>query len=72
MSAPLRRPLPWCEPQALLQRLLADLERQHRAGLFSGTVGGYAEPFPYRLRVTWGDHSEDIEVHEVPLVGLME
>jgi para-aminobenzoate synthetase component 1 len=27
MSAPLRRPLPWCEPQALLQRLLADLER---------------------------------------------
>ncbi len=40
---------------------LADLERQHRAGLFSGTVDGYAEPFPYRLRVTWGDYSEDLE-----------
>ncbi|MGB5135596.1 MAG: anthranilate synthase component I family protein [Prochlorococcaceae cyanobacterium] len=27
MSAPLRRPLPWCEPESLLRRLLPNLER---------------------------------------------
>ncbi|MEO1002181.1 MAG: anthranilate synthase component I family protein [Cyanobacteria bacterium J06638_7] len=27
MSAPLRRPLPWCEPEALLLQLLGDLQR---------------------------------------------
>ncbi len=41
--------------------VLTDLERQHPAGLFVGTVGGQRERFPYRLRVAWGEYSEDLE-----------
>ena len=41
--------------------VLAELDLEHRAGLYSATVRGHTEPFPYRLRVTWGDFSEDLE-----------
>ncbi len=47
--------------QAETGDLLADLELQHPAGLFSAEVRGHQEPFAYRLRVTWGDYSEDLE-----------
>jgi 1,4-alpha-glucan branching enzyme len=41
--------------------LLAELERQHRAGLFAGRVDGFPKAFPYRLRVTRGDRVEQLE-----------
>ena len=47
--------------QAETGELLADLERQHRVGLFSGVVKGQAASFPYRFRVTWGDRTSDLE-----------
>ncbi len=41
--------------------VLCDLKRQHRAGLFTGALLGGSTPFPYRLRVTRGEQTNDIE-----------
>jgi 1,4-alpha-glucan branching enzyme len=35
--------------------VVADLARVHEAGFFAGTARGRTDPFPYRLRLTFGD-----------------
>jgi 1,4-alpha-glucan branching enzyme len=40
---------------------LAALERVHVEGFFSGRVGDRMQRFPYRLRLSAGDHSWDID-----------
>ena len=40
---------------------VADLHRLDDAGFFSGDVPGRSEPFAYRLRVTYGDYTTDVD-----------
>ncbi len=42
-------------------RKVCELEKVHEAGLFAGAIERYKRPFPYRLQVTWGENTQDIE-----------
>jgi 1,4-alpha-glucan branching enzyme len=41
--------------------VVADLERWHDGGFFGGEMSARTAPFPYRLRVTAGEHVIDVE-----------
>ncbi len=42
-------------------RELAKLERIAGSAIFSGVVPDRIEPFPYRLRIDWGSHQQELE-----------
>ncbi len=57
--------LPGADSVAVLDRdgakPVATLEMTHDGGFFEGALDGRAEPFPYLLRVNWGEHEATLE-----------